>query len=195
MVKLSLLRPLLPISAASPLKSSNWVLGDHLHFYSRQARRNGEAEASEATFAYIRGQPTKILKLRVLKPLLPMSMASPPKYSNWCFWSRFRQYQQPAHDWACDAPRQTTCLDKAARRRCSRKLARLRCSLIHFTLFRYSLRNAVRRTCSRKLARPHCRLPLFTLLLSTSNMYMLGLTQVCIPIYSWSTADGALFIG
>ena len=48
-----------------------------LHLY---INLNLEANCFEATFVYFRSQPTKILKMRLLKLLLLISVASPPRY-------------------------------------------------------------------------------------------------------------------
>ena len=61
------------------------------------AHRNAQTEVSEVTFAHIRGQPAKMLKLKSLGSLLPISAASPPKSSKLVLWVHFCPYPRPAH--------------------------------------------------------------------------------------------------
>jgi len=66
MLKLSLLGPVLPISAARPSKCSNSGFWGQFYPYLQPGLQNAQIEASGVSFAHICGQAFKILKMSLL---------------------------------------------------------------------------------------------------------------------------------
>ena len=60
----------------------NWMLENTAPANKSKLRGHLAPGPAEAAFANIRGRPTKMLKLKPLRALLPISAASPPKCSN-----------------------------------------------------------------------------------------------------------------
>ena len=66
----------------------------------RAGSQNAQNRASEATFAYIRGQAPKMLKMELLRRLLPISTARAPKRSKLRWAPHFRGWAPHFLGWA-----------------------------------------------------------------------------------------------